>query len=492
MGGEAVSGAAQGAHELEGRRIAVVGLGKSGRGCLAALAGLGRVRLSAWDAAEDALGGLDAVPLDAAGHSEDPADLASRVLAWKPDVVIPAPAVPETGALFAAVEGAGVPLWSEIDLAWRLRAVDGGEAAPWLCVTGTNGKTTTTGMTASILRAAGLGGLAVGNIGAPAVQAVTQTGPHAPRAFAVELSSFQLRTTHTVSPLASVCLNVADDHLEWHGSREAYWAAKARVYDRVRSARVYPVGDRQVARMVEGAPAGARTVGVTLGPPSAGQIGLVGDVVADRAYGAGRPDEAAELFTLQDLAHLAAGPGLPAHVVWDALAAAALARAAGAPPESVRRGLRDFAPGRHRIETVARVGGVAYVDDSKATNAHAARACLASLEEGTAVWIVGGLAKGARFDGLVEDVAGKLRGVVVIGVDQEPWRSALARAADVPAVYVDPRSGSVMAEAVAAARRMAEPGDTVLLAPACASMDQFASYAERGEAFAAAVRSLDG
>lgn len=244
--------------------------------------------------------------------------------------------------------------------------------------------------------------------------------------------------------------------------------------------------------MVEGAPAGARTVGVTLGPPSAGQIGLVGDVVADRAYGAGRPDEAAELFTLQDLAHLAAGPGLPAHVVWDALAAAALARAAGAPPESVRRGLRDFAPGRHRIETVARVGGVAYVDDSKATNAHAARACLASLEEGTAVWIVGGLAKGARFDGLVEDVAGKLRGVVVIGVDQEPWRSALARAADVPAVYVDPRSGSVMAEAVAAARRMAEPGDTVLLAPACASMDQFASYAERGEAFAAAVRSLDG
>ena len=134
-----MSGAAQGAHELEGRRIAVVGLGKSGRGCLAALAGLGRVRLSAWDAAEDALGGLDAVPLDAAGHSEDPADLASRVLAWKPDVVIPAPAVPETGALFAAVEGAGVPLWSEIELAWRLRAVDGGEAAPWLCVTGTNG-----------------------------------------------------------------------------------------------------------------------------------------------------------------------------------------------------------------------------------------------------------------------------------------------------------------------------------------------------------------
>ena len=297
-----------------------------------------------------------------------------------------------------------------------------------------------------------------------------------------------------MSPLASICLNIADDHLEWHGSREAYWRAKARVYERVQEACIYPVGDPSVQRMVDEADVveGARAIGLTLGVPSAGQIGLVEDAVVDRAFGPDRFREAIELFSLGDLAQLApAGADLPVHIVCDAMAAAALGRAAGVAPEDVRAALRAFRPGAHRIELAATVDGVRYVDDSKATNAHAARASLGAQADGTTVWIVGGLAKGGRFEDLVADVSGKLRAVVVIGVDQEPWKSALA-SIDVPVTYIDPASPAPMDDAVAAARSHARRGDVVLLAPACASMDQFASYAERGERFAEAARRNDG
>ncbi|MDO4888332.1 MAG: UDP-N-acetylmuramoyl-L-alanine--D-glutamate ligase [Actinomycetaceae bacterium] len=483
-----------GAAQLAGKKVAVVGLGKSGRGCLAALGELTEAVVGAWDSRREALEEVDGAGLAALDHCEDPRELARRIDAWNPDIVIPAPGIAETGPLFATSQRAGRPVWSEIELAWRLRAFDDGASAPWLCVTGTNGKTTTVGMTEAILRAAGLRAQAIGNVGTPAVTTTSRMDDAAPQALAVELSSFQLRSTHSMSPLASACLNIADDHLEWHGSRQAYWQAKARIFERVQAACVYPVGDASVQRMVDGADVveGARAIGVTMSVPAVGQIGLVGGLVVDRAYGEGRFSQGIELFELDDLEHLAPGGGeLPAHIVWDAVTAAALARAAEVPAEAVRQAMRDFTGGGHRIELVATSQGVNYVDDSKATNAHAARASLAAHADGSVVWIVGGLAKGASFDDLVASVVGKVRGVVVIGVDQEPWRRAL-EPHDLPVAYIDPNSSAIMDEAVERARSMARNGDTVLLAPACASMDQFASYAERGEAFGRAVRSLNG
>src|SRR5699024_5581369 len=188
-----------------------------------------------------------------------------------------------------------------------------------------------------------------------------------------------------------------------------------------------------------------------------------------------------------DLEHLTGGD-VPPHLIANALAAAALARAAGVAPEAVRAGLRAYDPGPHRMQLVGRHAGVRYIDDSKATNAHAAAAALAGMPTGGTVWIAGGLAKGAQFDDLVLQYADKLRAAVVIGVDPEPIAGALSRhAPHIPLSIVPAGDTEVMTTAVRRATDYASPGDAVLLAPACASMDQFDSYAARGEAFAAAV-----
>ncbi|MPV39120.1 UDP-N-acetylmuramoyl-L-alanine--D-glutamate ligase, partial [Georgenia subflava] len=423
----------------------------------------------------------------------DPAGLAEQVLAGAPDVVVVSPGIPAVSPLHTRAAAAGVEVWSEVELAWRLQARRAdGSRAPWLTLTGTNGKTTTVSMLATILAAAGERAAAVGNVGTPIVRVAAGGGVDV---LAVELSSFQLHSTHSVSPQASACLNIAPDHIDWHGSYERYRADKARVYERTQVACVYNEADPQTLAMVEEADVveGARAVGTTLRTPAVGRLGLVEEYLVDRAFGPDRHRAAVELGTLADLAHLApAGGDVPDHVVANALAAAALARAHGVAPEHVRQGLRDYAPGAHRIELVATVDGVAYVDDSKATNAHAAEASLGSLPAGTVVWVAGGLAKGATFDELVLARRDRLRAVVLIGVDREPLRGALARhAGDVPVIEVDAgEDGAVMTRAVAEAARLARPGDTVLLAPACASMDQFRSYAERGEAFSRAARAL--
>lgn len=484
-----------GAQNFAGKRVAVVGLGKSGRASIQALLHHTRAVVSAWDASPSALrevlAELGREDFES-GACEEQAALAQKVLAWSPDILVVAPAISELGPLFAQAREAGVEIISEIELAWRLRVFRNGVAAPWVCITGTNGKTTTTTMAASMLEFAGLRAQAIGNVGTPAVAAVTSLEADAPEAFAVELSSFQLATTTSLNPLASVCLNIADDHLEWHGSRQAYWEAKSRVYEGTKVACVYCVGDSAVQLMVDNADVqeGARAVGITLGAPSVGQIGLVDTMVIDRAYGTRRFVEGIELFDIDDIIHLAPeGSDLPVHIMWDALAAAALVRALGVGPEVIRDALRSFNRGQHRIEPVGTIDGVHYINDSKATNAHAAQASLGAIKDARAVWIVGGLAKGARFTELVAKVAPKLRAVVVIGVDQTPWREALAQV-DVPVHYVSESSSVPMIEAVEAARDLAREGDTVLLAPACASMDQFVSYAQRGDAFVSAVGAL--
>lgn len=468
---------------LPGARVVLAGLGVSGRAARDVLVGLGADVVALDDRAPDAQD-------PAAFLAGDGLAGAALVLAspgWRPD-----------HPLLVAARAAGVPVWSEVELAWRLRVdrADGSGPAPWLAVTGTNGKTTTVEMLAAVLAAAGRTTAAVGNVGTPVVLAATDP---AMDVLAVELSSFQLHHTTSMAAQAAAVLNVAADHLDWHGSLEAYAADKGRIYQGVEVACVYNSADPTTEHLVREADVadGAVAVGFTLGAPGVGQVGLVDHVLVDRGFAALRHTHAAELATFDDLAHLAGPDGLAPHVVQDALAAAALALAHGVPPEAVGAGLRSYRPGAHRIATVAEVDGVRWVDDSKATNAHAAAASLAAFAPGSVVWLAGGLAKGATFDELVAARADRLHAVVLIGVDAAPLADALARhAPHVPVERVDPGdTGTVMTRAVDAARRLAAdrraPGTTVLLAPACASMDQFASYAERGEAFAAAVRALD-
>ena len=395
---------------------------------------------------------------------------------WRPDH----PLIREAAAR-------GVPVWGEVELAWRLR--DPERPVPWLAVTGTNGKTTTVQMLDAILRAAGLASAAVGNVGLPVVEAVMDPAPY--DVFAVELSSFQLHYSHSLACESAAVLNVAEDHLDWYAApldgMATYAADKGRVYHQVERACVYNVADPVTEELVREADVrdGARAIGFTLGMPGIGMLGVVEDILADRAFVEERASSAAELCTLSDLASTAP------HYVANALAAAALARAHGVSQTAVREGLRGFRPDGHRIAEVATVGGITWIDDSKATNPHAAQSSLSAYDP--VVWVAGGLAKGARFDELVQAVRGRLRGVVLLGRDRHVIADALSRhAPDVPVIALgdgetDPEHGP-MARVVAAAAELARPGDTVLLAPGCASMDMFRNYAERGDAFAAQVR----
>jgi UDP-N-acetylmuramoylalanine--D-glutamate ligase len=407
------------------------------------------------------------------------------------DVVIASPGWRPDHPLLAEARRRGVPIWGEVELAWRLRDPD--HHTPWLCVTGTNGKTTTVQMLDTILRAAGLRSLAVGNVGLPIVEAVMDPEPY--DVFAVELSSFQLHYTESMSAEAAAVLNVAEDHLDWYPSMAAYAADKGRIFERVQRACVYNVADPQTEQLVRDADVveGARAVGFTLGMPAVGMVGVVEDILADRAFIEQRATSAAELCTIADLA-LHGASGAAPHNVANALAAAALARAHGVSQAAVRQGLRSFRPGGHRITEVAKAHGVTWVDDSKASNPHAAASSLQAYDP--VVWIAGGLAKGSRFDDLVIAVRDRLRAVVLLGRDRDVIADALSRhAPDVPVIVVDgdktdTRDGghAFMERVVDAAAGFARPGDTVLLAPGCASWDMFADYAERGDAFAAAVR----
>ena len=469
-------------------RVVLAGLGVTGR----ALRGVLEPRVASLVTVDDRADDADHGALDAAA--------AAAVLA-EADLLVASPGFAPHHPLVAAALAAGVPVWSEVEVAWRLRADRLGTdaPAPWLGVTGSNGKTTTVEMLAAILRAAGLRTAAVGNVGRPLVEAALDPSLDV---LAVELSSFQLHFTHTVSLEAAAVLNVAADHLDWHGSMDVYARDKGRIYEQVRVACVYNVADPRTEELVRAADVveGARAVGFAVGSPSPGDLGLVDDVLVDRAFHAPADDpdrrrSAAELGTLADLRQLGDQAGVvPTHVVADALAAAALARAHGVPAAAVRDGLRSFGPGEHRIQRVGEADGVSWVNDSKATNAHSAAASLAGFAHGTVVWIAGGLAKGATFDDLVSSRADRMRAAVVIGADPGPLADTLARhAPKVPVVVIDPGdTETVMRRAVAAARDLAQPGDTVLLAPAGASQDQFVSYAHRGQEFVRAVRELTG
>ena len=408
----------------------------------------------------------------------DDVDLLVTSPGWRPDA-----------PLLSQARARGLPLWGEVELAWRLthQGTQPTPPAPWLAVTGTNGKTTTVQMLDSILRAAGLASVACGNVGLPIVEAVMAeaAADHPLDVYAVELSSFQLHYSDSLSCESAAVLNVAEDHLDWYSSFEDYAADKGRIYHHVQQACVYNVADPTTEQLVRDAEVveGARAIGFTLGIPAVGMVGVVDEILADRAFIEQRQHSAAELCTIDDLASPAP------HFVANALAAAALARGHGVSQVAVRDGLRAFRPDGHRIAQVASVDQVDYVDDSKATNPHAARASLQAYEH--VVWVAGGLAKGARFDELVESVRERLRGVVLLGRDRAVIAEALRRhAPEVPVIEVEDHDTGAMDRVVRAAAGLARPGDTVLLAPGCASMDMFANYGARGDAFAESVTRL--
>ncbi|MBB5126673.1 UDP-N-acetylmuramoylalanine--D-glutamate ligase [Streptomyces albaduncus] len=466
--------------EFQGKHVTVAGLGVSGVPAAKVLHGLG-ARVTVVNDGDDERARAQAAELEQLGVTVRLGDGAT--LPEGTDLIVTAPGWKPDKPLFAAAGRAGVPVWGDVELAWRLRGPD---AAPWLAVTGTNGKTTTVRMLAAILEAAGLRTAAVGNIGVSLLDAVL--GEERYDVLAVELSSYQLHWAPSLRAHSAAVLNLAPDHLDWHGSMEAYAADKGRIYEGNRVACVYNVdaGDKPSTEdLVREADVeeGCRAVGFTLGTPGPSQLGVVEGILVDRAFVENRQKNAQELAEVSDV-----NPPAP-HNIANALAAAALARAFGVPAGAVRDGLRAFTPDAHRIAHVGDVDGVAYIDDSKATNTHAAQASLAAYEP--IVWIAGGLAKGATFDELVAGSAKRLRGVVLIGQDRALIREALARhAPEVPVVDLDRTDTGAMLQAVREARRLARPGDTVLLAPACASMDMFANYNKRGDAFAQAVREL--
>ncbi|WP_431902148.1 UDP-N-acetylmuramoyl-L-alanine--D-glutamate ligase [Amycolatopsis thermoflava] len=449
-----------------GRNVLVAGAGVTGRSAVRALTERG-ARVTVTDGNAERLAELDGLGAELApGLTEPPAST---------DLVVTSPGWRPTAPLLVASAAAGIEVIGDVELAWRASR-DLPNPATWLAVTGTNGKTTTVGMLESMLRAGGVHALACGNIGLPVLDAVFEGY----EVLAVELSSFQLHWSSTLAPHASVVLNLAEDHLDWHGTMESYAAAKGTIHAHSNVV-VHNSDDPWSVRLAgEYAPAGAKRVGFRLDTPRPGELGLVEDLLIDRAYGPDPQHSADELISASEVRP--AGP----HNLANALAAAALARAYGIDPAGVAKGLREFQPGAHRAVEVGEFGGVRYVNDSKATNPHAAAGSL--LAHSSVVWIAGGQLKGAAVDELVEVVAGRLRGVVLMGADAPVIAAALARhAPDVPVHRVASGDDGAMNEAVSVASDLARPGDVVLLAPAGASLDMFRNYAHRGDAFADAV-----
>ena len=473
--------------DWSGLRVGVLGLGVTGFSVADTLAELGAQVMVVAAGAEE----LRITMVDVIGatyvQERSGEDVPHELIEFSPELIVVSPGYhPDHKILLWAVER-GIPIWGDIELAWRVR--DKVKPAEWLMVTGTNGKTTTVQLTAAMLASAGFRVAPCGNIGVPVLDAVRD--PQGFDVFVVELSSYQLHWMQDVHPYSAAVLNIADDHLDWHGSFEAYVAAKAKIFENTKVACVYNKADKVTERMVEQADVmeGARAIGFDLGAPGRSDLGVVDGILCDRAFLDERHSTALEITTIADLE--ARGLAAP-HIVANILAASALARSFGAPTEAIYEALTTFSLDSHRNEVVARVGEITWIDDSKATNPHAADASLAANE--SIVWIVGGLLKGVNIDELVSKHAHRLRGAVIIGVDREPVKAAFERhAPGVTALeVVADDTSDVMVHAVNLAADLAHSGDVVLLAPAAASMDQFTDYAERGRLFAQAVQDKVG
>jgi UDP-N-acetylmuramoylalanine--D-glutamate ligase len=445
---------------LAGLEVLVAGLGRSGRSAALHLADFGADVVGCDDAE------VDAADLEAAGVEVHAGGCRVELLEGR-RLLLVAPGLPERHLLIQAALGAGVPVWSDVELGARLAR------APMVGVTGTNGKSTTAELAGAMLSASGRRAVAAGNLGLPLVDAVLARQP--PEVLVVELSSFQLRFCHSLRLVAGAWLNFAPDHLDWHPGLTAYAAAKARIWanQTSRDWSLYAADDPVVASHAAHATGTPIPFGVGRVPP--GGLGVEAGIALSRIEGHEGPLWRAAALRL---------PGR--HNLTNALAASGMALALGAHPAAMARAVAAFRASPHRLATVGEVRGVTFVDDSKATNPHAASRALGAFQR--VVWIAGGRNKDLAFDELAAEARSRLVGAVLIGEAAEELAAALDRAGyDGPVVHA-----ASMGEAVTVAASLAERGDTVLLAPACASFDMFSSYAERGDVFAAAVARLAG
>ncbi len=442
--------------------IAVLGAGRSGRAVALRLAedaasGID-VRVTLIDSALNE--GLEALVAPLRGpHVE--VMLGSNAIPPGVTLVVASPGLPPQSALMRSALTLGVPVVSEIELAYRL------STSPWIAVTGTNGKTTTTSLIAHLLAEGGLPTETVGNIGRAAVSVVGDIGPAT--VLVAEVSSFQLALTERFHPRVAVLLNITPDHIDWHGSLEAYAADKARVFANQAGGdtAVIDIDDAgsapYVAMIAEGA-VDVRTISRT----DAAAFGRVEHGMLVLGHGSDR----VELVQVEDL--MIKGD----HNVSNALAAAVAAHSVGVSATVLREGLRTFEPIEHRLEPVGVVGGVEYYNDSKATNPDAVLKALTAFDDRPLVILLGGHNKGNDFRELARAVCGRCRAAVVFGESSEEFLAAFESCTGCEVVAVPS-----MAEAVRAASQIALAGDVVLLSPACASFDEFDDFEHRGRVF---------
>ena len=370
----------------------------------------------------------------------------------------------------------GVEIIGEVDFAWRIKEVIA-PSQKWVALTGTNGKTTTIKMVESIFKSAKINGAACGNVGQTVIESVMQEP--ALDYLALELSSFQIHWSELPKYESVALLNIAEDHIDWHGNFDDYAQAKLKLLKQTKKSFVNK-SDKVLSTKVQS----GSVIWFSLDTPQPGELGVVENLLIDRAFSPS-PSEANEISELVDIT-----PTVP-HNIMNALAASALALSLGVKYQAIKDGLKNFSTDHHRMELVLNKDEINWVDDSKATNPHAAIASLLSYFN--VIWIAGGLAKGASMDELAKRAGSRIKSIILIGQDREIIAQAFAHHSPTTELVRVDQSGDakqLMKDVVAQAKKTAKSGDTVLLAPACASMDQFDSYVERGQLFVQAIKEL--
>jgi UDP-N-acetylmuramoylalanine--D-glutamate ligase len=451
----------------QGKQILVLGAGVTGLAAAHAL----RTRGANIAFADDQLTAVEDFPI---AKPET-----YNVQEW--DFILVSPGWKQSHPVIQSALEAKIPLINEIDLAYGFKSPE----QKWIALTGTNGKTTTVEMAAAMLRESGINAVACGNVGQTVIECVDSDEKYS--TLVLELSSFQIHWLREAKFDAVAILNIADDHVDWHNTFDEYARVKCSLLERSDVA-ILNAQDNEVFNRTKNW--SGRKIYYSLDTPAPGELGVVEELIIDRAF-VSNPQEASMIAEVIDVT-----PTVP-HNVSNALAASALALCSGATHGAIRTALQKFTLGRHRIETVHVGDGITWIDDSKATNPHAAAASIMSAL--SVIWIAGGLAKGAKMNELVERAKSRLKAAILIGQDRDLIKSELIKQApQVEIIEIDApkgfsktsQSNEFMESVVRAALERAVSGDTVLLAPACASMDQFNSYADRGERFASAVRSV--